>query len=443
MASDVLYVTFDGVLQPLAFSQVVRVVAGLAGRGLRYHLLSLERQADLEKPELRRAVHDMLRPVGVKWTPLAAASMGSPRRAAQALSRATLEAAKIARREGIKLTHARGYHSAAVALALKRLFGVPFLFDARGYWIEERLGPGGWFSTSTSYGMGKFVEQVLFRGADAVVTLTDLQAIDVASGLFGYRPRLLEVIPTCADYDAFYLRESRPAKPDGGGPVPHEIQRQLAGKVVMGVVGALNDTYFVKETMALAKMATQRSPAAHLLVLSAKQREYETALQSIGMPPERYTLASAEHWHMPDWLQWIDWGLLLIPETAANRAKMPTKLGEFFATGVRPVFFGCNSDAARWVKRAGSGYVLGSIDEGELRAAASAITDSAVDYARLRRGRDVTAPHFSLASGVERYERFVGRCISREPRAKGNAATSKVERHNRESPGSGADRVAR
>jgi hypothetical protein len=417
MAADVLYIAFDGVLQPLAFSQVVRVVAGLAQRGLRYHMLSVERPADLDKPERRAAVEAMLQPVGVPWTIVSAASMRSPRLALHALARMTSSALWIAARDGIKLVHARGYQSALVAHALRQLRGTPYLFDARGYWIEERSGPGHWFSTSTSYAMGKLVEQALFRAAKGVVTLTELQAADLASGQFGPPPRLLEVIPTCADYDAFYLRDSRPAKPSSGGSVPDFVQRRLAGKRVMGVVGALNTSYFVEEALTLARLAMQMSSAVHLLVLSAQQREYEAAIRSSGVPLDRCTLASAEHRAMPDWLQWIDWGLLLLPETAAKRASMPTKLAEFFATGVRPAFFGCNSEATRWVERAGSGHVLRSMDAAELEAAARIISDSTPDYASLRAAREITAPHFGLAAGLEHYARFLGDCLSLDAHA--------------------------
>jgi Glycosyl transferase 4-like domain len=424
MAADVLYVTFDGVLQPLAFSQVVRVVAGLGQRGLRYHLLSVERPADLEDPARAKAVNDLLRPAGVTWTAIAGESMRTPRRAARMLAAVTVRAGAVARREGVRLVHARGYHSALIAGALKRLAGVPYLFDTRGYWIEERSGPGAWFSSSTTYAVGKFVEQNLFRAADAVVTLTDLQALDVASGLFGPPPRLLEVIPTCADYEVFHLREARPAKPDGGSAVPDAIQRRLGGNVVLGVVGALNGTYFVKETLRLARLATQRNAATHLLVLSAQTREYEQAVREAGLSPEQFTVASAEHTNMPEWLQWIDWGMLLVPETAANRAKMPTKLAEFFATGVRPLFHGCNSDAARWVQRAASGHVLRAVEEAELRSAAAVISDSPPDVERLRAARLVTAPHFSLTSGLDRYERLVGACLSLDGRR--GARTSQI-----------------
>jgi hypothetical protein len=198
----------------------------------------------------------------------------------------------------------------------------------------------------------------------------------------------------------------------GSESVPEDIQRTLQEKVVLGVVGALNETYYVPQTLTLAKFATQLSPKAHLLVLTAQRREYEAALGTAGIAPERYTVATALHTSMPDWLQWIDWGLLLIPETVANRAKVPTKLAEFFATGVRPMFYGCNVDVARWVERAGSGYVLRSVDEGSLLAGARNMTEEVADRSLLRGARDATAPHFGLAAAMDRYCRVVDHCLS-------------------------------
>jgi hypothetical protein len=406
MDQRILYVSFDSVLQPLVFSQVVRVVAALAKQGLRYHLLSVERPRDLEKADVKARVEDVLRSAGVPWTYVVAPSMGSARLALETLGRVVGRATLIARRERVGLIHARGYQSAMAARAVREVLRVPYLFDARGYWIEERAAPGEWFSSGLSYAAGKWTEQALFRGARAVVTLTELQALDVSSGMFGPRPAAVQVIPTCADYEAFTLRASRPAPPTDGA-VPEAIRRELSGKTVMGIVGSLNHTYFVSETLRLAKLAIAASPTTHLLVLSSQQSEYASALESAGVPRGRWTVAAAKHWEMPDWLQWIDWGMLLVPEIAANRAKMPTKLAEFFATGVRPMFFGCNSDVARWVERAGSGHVLAGVEEPALEAGARVIAGPPAALAVLQRAREVTAPHFSLTSGIARYARLL------------------------------------
>ncbi|HEY4013112.1 MAG TPA: glycosyltransferase [Polyangiaceae bacterium] len=410
-AGGILYVSFDSVLQPLVFSQVVRVVAALAREGFRYHLLSVERPRDLEKAEVKTRVEEVLGSAGVPWTYVVAPSMGSAPLAAQTLARVLGRASGIARRDEVRLVHARGYQSAMVARGLRSLLGLPYLFDARGYWIEERATPGEWFSTGTAYAMGKWTEQALFRGAHAVVTLTELQALDVASGMFGPAPAAVRVIPTCADYEAFPLMARPPLT--AGGAVPSAIRRALSGKVVMGIVGALNNTYFVRETLRLAKLAVEASSVAHLLVLSSQESEYSAAIEAAGIPRGRWTVAAAKHWEMPDWLRWIDWGMLLVPETAANRAKMPTKLAEFFATGVRPMFFGCNSDVARWVARAGSGHVLAGVDDAALEAGARVIAGPPASFEVLKAARDHTASHFSLASGIARYACLLDTCLPR------------------------------
>jgi hypothetical protein len=130
-------------------------------------------------------------------------------------------------------------------------------------------------------------------------------------------------------------------------------------------------------------------------------RELERAA---GIADERCTNVTVHHDAMPRWMALVDWGLLLLTTSIAKRGSMPTKLAEFFASGVRPVFIGCNEEVGRWVNAAGSGLVLGSTSDEELRAAAARISASAPDPELLRRARESTAPHFSLRSGVDRYD---------------------------------------
>ena len=153
-------------------------------------------------------------------------------------------------------------------------------------------------------------------------------------------------------------------------------------------------------------------PDAHLLVLSGQREEYERRLT--GVDPARVTLTRADHDAMPEWLSLLDWGLLLLnPASPAKRASVPTKLAEFFATGVRVAQFGCNEEISDWVRRAGSGVVLPSVDAQGLEAAARLIAASTRDEAVLARAREVTAPHFSLKSGLERYEALWRRLAAR------------------------------
>lgn len=59
-AGAITYLTADGLLEPIGFSQVVRVIEALARRGWRYRVVSLERPQDLARESRVREVRQRL-----------------------------------------------------------------------------------------------------------------------------------------------------------------------------------------------------------------------------------------------------------------------------------------------------------------------------------------------------------------------------------------------
>ena len=410
----ILYVTFDGLLQPLGFSQVVRVVVELARRGESYVVLSVERRSDLERRDAVDRVRSVLAAAGVDWEWVTTDSANlSARRSGSAMMRMTEAVVRTVRRRRVRMLHARSYLAASIAYGVRSFLGVPYLFDARGCWIDERSAPGDWFSKAGAYGAGKLVERKLLQRASAVVTLTALHSVDIEAALGASAP-ILEVIPTCADYDAFALLETRPSKPATSRIVPDSVRRTLGDKNVLALVGSVNRSYRTEESVRVAKLAAQASKDVHLLVLSRQADEFRDLLERNGFPPDRFTLSSCGQDEMPEWLQWIDWGILLLDDTAAKRGSVPTKLGEFFASGVRTLGYGCNAEMTSWIRRAGSGYVLDALDDASLADAATVLARNRIDLPVLRRAREATEVHFGLRSGVDRYVRVLRRVLERE-----------------------------
>lgn len=403
---SLLYLSADGLLEALGFSQVLRVVEALAARGWRYGLVSLEKPKDLERTARVREVRARLSAAGVNWRAIPYAATGSGRDAA-ANELALIDAAvSLARRRAISGMHARAYHGAFAAFSAWMAAGVPYVFDARSYWFDERLEEGRWFTSPLRLGVARGVEHQLFAHAAGVVTLTELQAEDVRSGKFGpSRHRAVQCIPTCADFDDFTRRP-----PELCARVPEGIRAQLAGKSVLGVIGSINRSYLVDETLHLARLVLERNDEAHLLILGSQHEEYARRVAAEGIPADRVTITRADHDDMPQWLSLIDWGLLLLnPSSPAKRASMPTKLAEFFASGVRPVQFGCNEEVSHWVRRTGSGFVLDGASERQLVAAAGRIASTPRDENVIGRARVIAKPHFSLAAGIDRYEQVLKR----------------------------------
>jgi len=401
-----LYVTADGLLQALGFSQVVRVVEALARRGYAYSIVSLEKPTDLERTDRARDLRERLAASGVTWRFVPYASTGSGRDAATNEFALVDAAVSLARRGAISGIHARAYHGAFAAFSAWMTAGTPYLFDARSYWFDERLEEGRWFTSPLRLAVARGVEHQLFSHAAGVVTLTELQADDVRSGKFGpSRHRAVQCITTCADFDDFVRRPAAQCT-----RVPEDLRARLAGKSVLGVIGSINRSYLVDETLHLARLVLERSDNAHLLILGSQHEEYARRVAAEGIPSDRVTITRADHDAMPQWLSLIDWGLLLLnPGSPAKRASMPTKLAEFFACGVRPVQFGCNQEVSDWVRRTGSGFVLDGVGEQQLVRAAERMASTPRDENVTGRARVIAKPHFSLAAGIEKYEQVLKR----------------------------------
>jgi hypothetical protein len=395
----VLAITFDGVLQPIGYSQVARVVIGLARRGVPYALVSMERERDLADRAHVARVRARLDEAGVPWQPAPFAEGGGGGAMALNVARAFVAAARTARRVSPGVVHARAFAGAVVARALRVVHRCPYLLDVRAYWIDEQVEEGRRFRAPGAYRAAKALERDLVASAAGFVTLTALQADDVRSGVLGPpRGQPIEVIPPCADYDEFTL-DAAP---------PPELARFAGEAPLVAIIGALNRSYLLAESVRLARLVLARS-AAKLVVLSAQAAAWGAVLDAGGVPRDRVLLTSVRHDRMPQWMPHLGSAILLLRSPFAKRASMPTKLAEFFASGVRPLQHGCNSEVSAWVRRAGSGLVLDDVSEPALEAAADVVASGAPDRAALRRAREATRGHFSLESGLDRYQRILER----------------------------------
>lgn len=399
----ILYLTFDGVLQPLGRSQVVRLLEGLSERrGYSYTLISLEREADLADAKRAQALEAGLLRQGIQWIKLPFQTGGS-RAALANITRVFRAARSVVERESIELIHARSYLPALIARRLHHRRGVSYLFDMRGYWIDELAAERRWITNRAAYTIGKRMERKLIGDASAIVTLTELQADDVRGGKFSkIKGKPIVAIPTCADYDEFNLDS-----PPSLDVVSEEITRRLQNKLVLGLVGSLNASYRFDESIRLFRYALDERPDAHLLCLTGQVEQLRQLLIEHKIPETVYTIATVKHDEIVAWLRLMRWGVLLLHAGFSKRGSMPTKLAEFFASGVRPVQFGCNEEVSRWVEVAGSGIVLRDLSDDELRATAKRIATEPLDATQVREARERTRLHFSLESGVKRYAQLL------------------------------------
>src|SRR5690606_24783073 len=137
-----------------------------------YTLISLEKPELLADEVARRRIAAACRAAGVDWVPVPYTRGGA---GAAARNMASLAAAahRVSRKRRIRLIHARSYPPALVARVLR----TPYVFDTRGYWIDEK--GDRWFGRSSTLRLARRGERSLYENAAAIVMLTELSAQDV------------------------------------------------------------------------------------------------------------------------------------------------------------------------------------------------------------------------------------------------------------------------
>lgn len=392
---ETLYISYDGMLEPLGESQVVRYLEGLA-RHCRLTLLSFEKPADLAERSRVLEMERRLRELGIcwiqrryhKWPPIGSTLWD--------VIVGFVQGTRICRQRRIDIVHARGYVPALIALLLKRSLGPRFIFDMRGFWPEEKVDAGHWSRDSVIYAVTKRCERLFFGAADGLVSLTEEGLRTIRElGLLRLPEMATFVIPTCTDLERF-----------SPGPKDRRLMEQygLDGRLVIGCTGTMSNWYLRQPMITcLAYLVKHLDNVKLLLVTQENHQRLRDDLLKVGISDERFVLARVPFSAMPAHVRLMDVGLFFIKPTFSKRGSSATKLGEFLATGVPVIINDGVGDSGQIVRSERVGLVLRDTMDEDFRIAVSSLPALLLDQEIRFRCRETARRYFDLTTGVEQY----------------------------------------
>jgi glycosyltransferase involved in cell wall biosynthesis len=403
---EVLYVSHDGLLEPLGQSQIVRYLEGLAAQGLKLKVLSFEKPRDLRIAERRRNLKEELESFGIAWFPLP--YHRRPRLLATAwdVAKGIAAGLELVERYRPDVVHARSYVAGLMGLTFKAAGRARFVFDMRGFWPEERVELGLFQPQGALYRAAKLLESRLLANADHVVVLTEsaksiLREREAKARLAAPHVRevSMSVIPCCVDLDRY---RPLPRDPELSG------RYRLDSSVVIGNIGAFNHRYLVHEMFRFAFHLKAHRPDLRFVYLTEQDpAAVRATAKKAGFPGEDVLVLRAEPEDVPRWLSLFRLGIFFLRPSYAAKASSFTKLGEFLATGVPVV---TNTGVGDLDKILGSnrcGLLLPGLTDRELSAFArkalpllegASVVDEIRDLCR-----SVALQYFALSEGVARY----------------------------------------
>lgn len=392
MIPGVLYISYDGVLEPLGQSQVLAYLERLAA-GRRIHLISFEKAEDWRNHSHRDAVRSRMADADIAWHPLRYHKKPTAPATAYDIAVGTAHALKVVARHRIALVHARSYVAGLMALAVKSTTGSRFLFDMRGLWADERVDGGLWPPSGWLYRAAKRVERSLLLAADHVVTLTRASEAEIRS--FDYLQKNappITVIPTCADLDRFRVR----------GPLQSE-------PFVLGYIGSVGTWYLLDEMLRCFVLLRDLATGVRLLIANRGEHDLIAARAAAhGIAKAELELIATTPSEMPAVIARMSAGMALIKPAYSKIASAPTKVGEYLGCGVPCLGNVGVGDVEEVLEGRQVGIAVRDFDEDHLRHGVRRLLDRTRERGIQQRCRAAATELFSLPAGAAEYDRIYG-----------------------------------
>lgn len=404
MQRHILYLSYDGLTDPLGSSQVLPYVLGLEKSGYRFTLISFEKPDRFAEGEA--SVRETLAGRNIRWIPLPYHK--NPPVLSTLLDLRSLNRAvkNLLKDDPFGLVHCRSYITALTGLRLKQKHGIPFVFDMRAFYPDERADAGLWKKDHPVFGRVyryfKKKENEFLRAADHTVVLTHAGATLMREGKLTGSPFTgeLSVIPCCADMDHFdYARVTEAqtqAKRNELGIAPETF--------VLGYSGSVGTWYLLPEMLDFFKQLLARNNNALFLLLTRDRAEDILAqARKKGIAENRIRIQAVGRGDMPLYLSVFNASVFFILPSFSKQASSPTKQGELMGMGIPVV---CNAhvgDTETIVTESAGGVVMQDFAAEATTAALEYCLTAVPDKARIRHyGSD----YYGLAHGIEKYRRI-------------------------------------
>lgn len=396
----IIYLSYDGMTDPLGQSQVLPYIIGLKEKGYNFTLISFEKRERFEKG--KSAIEINCQENDIQWHPLLYTKTPPILSTLKDLRILKNKIKELHKANPFHIVHCRSYITALAGVWMKRKWGVKLIFDMRGFWADERVDGGLWklknplFASIYRYFKGK--EREFLISADHTIALTNVAKQEISSWETNSRFGPVDVIPCCVDLNLF----------DPSSINAHQaktIRTQLHiedDQKIISYVGSIGTWYMLNEMVDFfhAFLEVNKS-AVFLFVTKDDQEEIQKVFKSKTVPLTALRIVSAERNQVPRYISISDYSIFFIKPSYSKKASSPTKQGEIMAMGV-PVI--CNDqvgDSSLVVEKYNAGIVVKEFSQNAYANYVNDLKQNVFDKEAIRRG---AKEFYSLDRGVEKYQ---------------------------------------
>lgn len=398
---EILYLTYDGLSEPLGQSQILPYINKL-NKKHNFRIISFEKSFFLSKNRdniKNKMVNNEITWISEKYHkfPKVFSTLWDLR----IMYKRALQIYKL---KPYLIVHCRSHLTAIVGLKLKKRLGIKLLFDMRSFYPDERVDGGIWPQTKPIYRLifnyFKKKEIDLLNNCDALVVLTT-KAKTIVQNFKNVHinSNKIYLIPCCADLNHFNKKK-----------VFKKSQNELRSKLninndrfVVSYLGSIGTWYMTNEMFQFFKVVKSSNPNSIFLFITPNMPEEIIKIaKKNGVSPKDIRCLFGERSQLPSILSLSDVSLFFILPTFSKKASSPTKHAELMGLGI-PVI--CNSgvgDLDEIINQTKTGYILPELNEKEYVKCSLLLNKiKNIDKKLIRSSAENL---FSLDSGVKFYD---------------------------------------
>ena len=327
-----IYLSYDGLSDPLGQSQVLPYIIGLKQKGYKITIISFEKSIinQINKEEIKSILNQNL----IDWIPLVYTKNPPILSTIWDIIKLNKTLKKFDF-QSIDLIHCRSYITSIVALKIKIKYNIPFIFDMRGFYADERVDGRIWdksnFIFRDVYKYFKKKEKEFLIQSNYNVSLTSAGKKEIESWkLNGQSP--IEVIPCCTDENLFKKENIKPIRKEIG---------LVENDFVVSYVGSIGTWYMLDEMLDFfIELKKKKENAKFLFITKDDPKFILSKAINKSINKDSIIIKPSKREMMPSYIGASNFSIFFILPVFSKKASSPTKMGEIMNLGIPIV---CNS----------------------------------------------------------------------------------------------------
>jgi glycosyltransferase involved in cell wall biosynthesis len=399
LMKNVLFISYDGMTDPLGQSQVIPYLQGLSKQGYKIFILSCEKKAVYH--QRKASIKKILDEDGISWFPLKYTKKPPVLSTLIDIIKLRKAARQIHLSHRLAMVHTRPGVPSLVGLWLKKKYGIKFLNDIREFYADSRVDGGIWnksnFLYRTIYNFFRKKEFEQVSNSDGIVCLTHA-AEKIIRQWPEYKSSVpLSVIPCSADLNLF---DPEAFSEDQKNDLRQKLNIQ-PGDFVVSYLGSIGGWYLTAEMMRFCKAVLNKVPNAKFLFISPHLHEFIiSTAQQYDIPKEKIISVHAVRNEVPALLSLSRYSLFFIRPCYSKLSSSPTKHGELMAMGIPVIANSGVGDVKEIVQHYNGGFVLDDFSDTSFNGITGKMESAIFDKKAIRNG---AFEFYSLEKAIGKY----------------------------------------